>query len=161
MIIEPIVIKRLGELHPLLREDAMNAYVEAVKKTPVGVHPFITQTLRTFEEQQVYYNQGRTTPGDIITHAKPGQSYHQYGLALDFVNLIGGKMYWPKRPQLDKNWMTVVEIFEAHGFEAGIRWKEKKNDPPHFEKRFGIYWKDLLALHNAGKVDENGYVIIK
>jgi peptidoglycan LD-endopeptidase CwlK len=151
-------IKRLQLLHPAIREEAIQAYNEAVKATPVGVHPYITETLRTFEKQQEYYNQGRTTPGDIITYSKPGQSYHQYGLALDFVNLINGKPYWPKDPLNDKNWMIVVKIFEAHGFQAGIRWQGKKQDAPHFEKRFGHNWSELLAIHNAGKKDCNGYI---
>jgi hypothetical protein len=47
---EQTSIKRLKQLHPLIRQKALDAYAEAVKVTPVGVHPFITQTLRTFKE---------------------------------------------------------------------------------------------------------------
>lgn len=159
MIMDTVSLSRLQLLHPAIRQDAINAWNEAVKRTPVGVHPFITETLRTFEKQAEYYAQGRTTPGDIITDSKPGQSYHQYGLALDFVNQINGVPVWPKNPKADKNWMTVVNIFKAHGFTAGIDWP--KPDAPHFEKRFGHHWRELLALHNSGKVDENGYVILK
>lgn len=156
-----ISLDRLKLLHPDIRDDGIDAYNESVQKTPAGVHPVITQTIRTFDQQAEYYAQGRTQPGNIITYAKPGQSYHQYGLAIDFALLIGGKLFWPKRPELDKNWMIVVNIFKAHGFEAGIDWTPKKRDAPHFEKRpNNINWKDLLALHNAGKVDAAGYVIL-
>ncbi len=157
---DTISLARLNLLHPLIREDAIKAYNEAVQKTPVGVHPFITQTLRSFAESDALYAQGRTRPGQIVSWARGGQSYHNYGLALDFVNLIGGKIVWPDRPEKDENWMLVVNIFKKYGFEAGIDWPPKKRDAPHLEKRFGIHWKDLLALHNAGKM-ENEYVTIK
>jgi peptidoglycan L-alanyl-D-glutamate endopeptidase CwlK len=153
-------IIRINKLHPRIRKVAMDAYLHAVHFTPFGVHPYITEGLRTFETQAKYYAQGRTAPGDIITYAKPGQSYHQYGLAFDFVNWINGKAIWPKNPKADKNWMIVVDIFKSYGFEAGIDWAGKKNDPPHLEMRFGYNWSDLLALHNGGKVDGEGYVLI-
>jgi peptidoglycan L-alanyl-D-glutamate endopeptidase CwlK len=111
---------------------------------------------RSFAESDAIYQQGRTKPGAIVTYAKGGQSYHNYSLAIDFVILVLGKIVW----KIDENWMTVVNIFKAHGFEAGIDWKGKKRDPPHFEKRFGHHWSELLALHNSGKVDKEGYVIL-
>jgi peptidoglycan L-alanyl-D-glutamate endopeptidase CwlK len=157
---DKISLARLNLLHPLIREDAIKAYNEAVKATPVGVHPFITQTIRSFAESDALYAQGRTKPGPIVSYAKGGQSYHNYGLALDFVNIIGGKYVWPKRPEQDENWMTVVNIFKKYGFEAGIDWKGKKRDAPHFQRTFGYDWRDLLALHNAGKVEDE-YVTIK
>lgn len=150
---ETISIERLNLLHPLVRPKALDAYTEAVKRTPVGVHPFITQTRRTFAEQNHLYAQGRTEPGDIVTYAKAGQSYHNWDLAIDFVNLVGGKMVW----KIDVNWMLVVNIFKAHGFEAGIDWKGKKRDAPHFEMRFGYHWSELMKLPK----DKDGYVIIK
>ena len=69
---EQTSIQRLNQLHPRVREIALQAYNEAVKATPVGVHPFITQTLRTFEESDSLYAQGRTAPGEIVTNAKGG-----------------------------------------------------------------------------------------
>lgn len=154
-----ISLVRLNQCHPLVREDAIAAYNESVRITPAGVHPIITQTLRTFKESDVLYAQGRTTPGNIVSYAKGGESYHNYGLGIDFGLVIGGKLVWPKNPAKDANWMLVVNTFKKYGFEAGIDWKGKKNDPPHFQKTFGHHWRDLLALHKAGKV-ENEYVSI-
>lgn len=150
---DTVSLDRLKLLHPAIREDAIAAYNEAVKATPVGVHPFITQTRRSFEEQAHLYAQGRTAPGDIVTNARPGQTYHNYDLAIDFVLLIGGKMVW----KVDDNWMTVVNIFKKHGFSWGGDWKSLK-DYPHLEKTFGNHWSELLALHEAGKIDADGYV---
>jgi peptidoglycan LD-endopeptidase CwlK len=148
-------LDRLQLLHPAIRKDAITAYREAVRRTPVGVHPFIVQTLRTFEEQDLLYQKGRTRPGPIVTNAKAGASYHNYGLALDFCLEIKGKLVW----NVDKNWMKVVECFKEYGFDWGGDWT-KFHDYPHFEKSFEFHWRDLLAFHNQKKVDEKGYVIL-
>lgn len=144
-------------LHPAIRDAAIAAYNEAVQKTPTGVHPFVTETLRSFERSDQLYAQGRTAPGSIVTNSKGGQSYHNYGLALDFVNQINGV---PKYA-VDPNWMIVVNVFKSHGFTWGGDFQNFK-DTPHLELRPGnIDWRDLLAKHNAGEVDQNGYVILK
>lgn len=137
--------KRLLQLHPKVRDLALSAYTDSVIQTPAGVHPFITQTYRSFEESDKIYQQGRTTPGSIVSYAKAGQSYHNYSLALDFVITVGGKFVWKE----DANWMKVVEIFKSHGFEWGGDWKGKKRDAPHFQMIFGYNWRDLLAKYNA------------
>lgn len=149
-------IDRLNQLHPLIRQKALDAYAEAVRVTPVGVHPFITQTMRTFKESDDLYAQGRTKKGNIVTNAKAGQSYHNYGLALDFVNQVNGVATW----KIDANWMKVVAVFKKHGFIWGGDFKSIP-DAPHFEMTLGYTWKQLLALHNSGKIDANGYVLIK
>lgn len=153
---ETVSIERLQKLHPLIRKDAIAAYRQAVKETPVGVHPVIVQTLRTFEEQALLYQKGRTRPGPIVTNAKPGTSYHQYGLALDFCLQINGKLVW----SVNKDWMTVVNIFKEYGFSWGGDWSSLK-DYPHLERHFDLHWRDLLAIHNAGKVDDAGYVLFE
>lgn len=150
-----ISIERLQKLHPLIRKDAIAAYNEAVRRTPVGVHPVIVQTLRTFEEQALLYQKGRTRPGPVVTNAKPGQSYHNWGLALDFCLQVKGKLIWT----VNKDWMTVVNSFKEYGFQWGGEWKFK--DYPHLERHFDFHWRDLLALRSAGKLDESGYVIIQ
>lgn len=150
---DKVSLSRLQQLHPAIREDAIQAYNEAVKATPVNVHPVIVQTLRTFEEQDLLYQKGRTRPGPKVTNAKPGTSYHNYGLALDFALQVNGKIVW----KVDDNWMKVVNIFKKHGFSWGGDWQSFK-DYPHMEKTFGHTWKTLLANRNAKKVDCDGYV---
>lgn len=153
---DSISIERLNQLHPLIRNDAILSYNESISIMPVGVKILITQTMRSFEESAHLYAQGRTEPGSIVTKAQAGQSYHNYGLGIDFVLLVGGKMIW----KVDENWMTVVNIFKKYGFKWGGDWKGKFKDYPHLEKTLGHNWRDLLVLHNTGKVDEQGYVLI-
>jgi len=152
---DEISLGKLGLLHPSIRCEAIDAYNKAVRTTPKGVHPVITDTLRTFEQQAKLYAQGRTTPGPIVTQSKPGQSFHNYGLALDFALQINGKLVWT----VDANWMKVVSCFKEMGFTSGLDWQGFK-DAPHLQKSFGKTWKQLLSLRVGGKVDDNDYVIV-
>jgi len=148
-------IDQLQLLHPKLRDIATKAYYEAVKATPALVHPFIDQTYRTFAESDAIYAQGRTTPGEIVSNAKGGQSWHNHGLALDFHLQIDGKDSW----DVDNNWMTVVNIFKSHGFNWGGEFAGSFKDYPHLEYKFGQTLSGLLELHNEGKfIDGTQYV---
>lgn len=142
---------QLQLLHPKIREVATLAYNEAVKATPAGVHPYIDQTYRTFSQSEVLYNQGRTTPGEIVTWALPGHSWHNWGLALDFHLQVNGKDVWPDDPRNDVNWMIVVNIFKSHGFNWGGDFPPVKGkaetDYPHLELKCGQTISGLLAKY--------------
>lgn len=154
IIVDPS-IERLNHLHPLIRESAITAYKEAVKKTPVGVHPFINETFRSYQRSNELYAQGRTKPGPIVTNAKGGYSWHNFRLAIDFYLLIKGKAVW----SVDKNWLIVVDCFKKQGFTWGGDWKSFK-DYPHFEKTGKLKLSDARQLNNTGQIDENGFIII-
>lgn len=138
-------IQQIDTLHPKLRAIALQAYQEAVQATPAGVHPVITQGYRTFEESDKLYQQGRTTPGEVVSNAKAGSSLHNYGCAIDFCLLVNGKEVW----DVNHDWMTVVNVFKAHNFEWGGDWHSFK-DYPHLQLTFGHTWQELLVKHNAG-----------
>lgn len=139
-------IDKLNLLHPKIRQSALDAYEEAVAATPIGVHPVIDQTLRTFEESDALYAKGRTVPGEIVSNSKAGQSYHNYGLGLDFHLVINGKDTWN---QNYPEWMTVVDIFKKHGFTWGGDFSGTFKDYPHLENKLGYNWRDLLIKYNA------------
>ena len=81
-------LARIDLLHPKLREEVRKIYSEILQS---NLQIRITDTLRSFDEQAKLYAQGRTAPGKIVTKAKPGQSYHNYGLAVDFALLLPGE----------------------------------------------------------------------
>jgi len=57
--------------------------------------------------------------GRIVTNAGPGQSLHNYGMAIDAVPLIGGKAVWGHTSDHDR------EIWDWYGHlcvEAGLEW---------------------------------------
>lgn len=87
------------------------------------------QGTRSFAEQQAVYDQGRANPGAIVTYAKPGDSYHQYGLAFDVVPTAYKTMpgWNPSGPLWDR--------IGAIGKTLGLNWGGdfSKPDKPHFE----------------------------
>lgn len=160
---DAISVGRLQTLHPKLRDEAIALFKKAEDALTGKAKPRIVFALRSMAEQQAIYDQGRTKKGPIVTNAKPGASFHNWGLAIDFALIINGKeVSWDTVKDYDddhkSDWMEVVSIFKAAGWEWGGDWKSIK-DYPHLQKTFGQRWQDLLALYNDGKVKE-GYVII-
>jgi peptidoglycan hydrolase-like protein with peptidoglycan-binding domain len=131
-------LERLTGLQPKAGRMAQAAFADAAKE---GVGVMVTQGLRTFAEQQRLFNQGRTTPGAIVTKARPGQSYHNFGLAFDFVVVRNGQALWD---QNHKDWRRFVEICKSHGFEWGGDWRSFK-DFPHLQVAGAPDLKQLIA----------------
>ena len=162
-------LERIQLLHPKLRDEALEMYDEIVEALTGSAACRFAYTLRTFAEQDSLYAQGRTKPGSKVTNAKAGHSYHNYGLAIDIVLLVdkdkNGSFEtaeWDNKTDFDKDgkadWMEVVQIFKKYGYEWGGDWKFI--DTPHFQKTLGKSIYELKALHTAGKVDKNGFVLI-
>jgi peptidoglycan L-alanyl-D-glutamate endopeptidase CwlK len=87
----------------------------------------VVQGLRTIEEQNALYAQGRTTPGPVVTKAKGGCSYHNYGLSIDCCWLWkqpdGTYKYddvksWSIGPKFKK----LVSWMKDNGYEWGGDW---------------------------------------
>ena len=162
-------LERIQLLHPKLRDEAGELYDEIVASLTGSAICRFAYTLRTFAEQDALFAQGRTKPGKRVTNARGGQSYHNYGLAIDIVLLLDRDKNgtfetasWDLKSDFDgdkrADWMEVVQIFKRYGFEWGGDWKFV--DAPHFQKTFGKSIYELRALHTAGKVDKNGFVLI-
>jgi peptidoglycan L-alanyl-D-glutamate endopeptidase CwlK len=168
--LDSISIQRISLLHPKLRAEAL-AILQEIEAALTGRARFrIVSTLRTFSEQDALYAQGRTKSGAIVTNARAGQSNHNYGTSLDFALIIDkdgdGKFEstsWDTKGDYDEDkkadWIEVVAIFKKHGWTWGGDWKTLV-DMPHVEKSFGYSVKHLYALHQAGKVDKQGYVLL-
>lgn len=108
----------------------------------LGMPVRIVEGFRSIERQNQLYSQGRTTAGNIVTNAKGGESFHNYGVAVDFVFRKEGYN------ATEAQWQTLGRIGEAQGFEWGGRWKGFV-DKPHFELKLGNSLKDF----QSGKVD--------
>lgn len=159
---DQISLSRINKLHPLIKNEVREIYTkEVIPSLPANVTCRITQGIRTFPEQADLYAQGRTKSGKRVTNAKPGQSFHNYGLAFDIVILIDKdrngtfeSVSW----SVDDHWMTVINIFKKHGYTWGGDWKFK--DYPHLEKTFNHTWQEMKAIYDAGKFDSEGYIIL-
>lgn len=142
-------------------------YVENVKTMPTELHPFvarkvenlkeqtaekkitilITDDYRSVEEQDKLYDKGRKTSGKIVTHLKGGESYHNFGFAVDFaLQLENGNVIWDTEYDGNRNgksdWFEVAEIAKALGFQWGGDWSSFK-DYPHLQMDFGLTINEL------------------
>ncbi|RSD28311.1 M15 family peptidase [Mesobacillus subterraneus] len=132
------------DLHPVVQEKRDLLIEQAAGK---GIKIIITDGFRGFEEQDRLYEKGRSTEGQIVTHARGGESYHNFGLAIDFALLDRqGKALWDMSYDGNGNaksdWIEVVAIAKDLGFEWGGDWSHFK-DYPHLEMRFGLTINDL------------------
>ncbi|MNW28231.1 Peptidoglycan L-alanyl-D-glutamate endopeptidase CwlK precursor [compost metagenome] len=141
---------KIAGLLPVVKQAASVLVSECYKR---GVYIQITQGLRTIEEQNALYAQGRNgDTRDIVTNAKGGYSNHNFGVALDFALLSddGKRVSWDTNKRTTKeaksDWSIVVEIAKSLGFSWGGDWKSFK-DYPHFEMTFGL----STAQFRAGK----------
>lgn len=173
---DPKTLERIAFLHPKLRDEAFAIYDEIVSELNGKAICRFTFTFRTFAEQDSLYAQGRTKLFDskgkklnIVTKAKGGQSYHNYGLAIDIALLVdkdGNGTFetasWDTKTDFDgdkkADWQEIVAIFKRYGWEWGGDWKFV--DAPHFQKKLGKSIMELQQLHRTGKVDKNGFVLI-
>lgn len=142
-------IQRVRLLHPKIREEVSELIGKIEINNSFAIR--IVQGLRTIDEQNALYAQGRTKPGQIVTNARGGSSYHNYGLAIDFCLLYNGKISWDTNLDEDKDgvkdWQEVVTMFKNNGFSWGGDWKSIV-DQPHLEKTFGYNWRTLLDKYN-------------
>jgi len=158
---DQVTLQRIQLLHPKVRTEVDNIYRNQIVPALTGraICRF-AYTLRTFAEQNALFAQGRTRLFDssgkrlgVVTKARGGQSVHNYGLALDIVLIKDNRTAsWEDNVDFDRDgkadWMEVVNILKSNGWEWGGDWKSFK-DKPHFEKRFGYTWKQLLEKYNA------------
>ncbi len=135
----------LAELHPEVRWRA-EKLIQAASAVPIPI--LIYFTLRTFQEQETLYELGRSKPGKVVTNAKPGQSYHNYGLAFDFGPVDAqGAIKWDDLEGFTK----VGELGEDLGLQWGGRWPKLK-DYPHVQMSFGFSIDKLRCFWEAGEL---------
>lgn len=144
-------------LHPVLRERVEAALEEC---RGIGLYAHVFEGYRSFDRSEYLWEQGRTKPGKIITNARGGQSFHNYGLAVDVVfdgeARDGIQWSWEGsygNPQLlvdkKKHWSKLGEIFEGKGLEWAARWK-RFPETPHFQLTAGLSLKLVQSLHARG-----------
>ena len=145
MIIKPEI---LSGLHPIVVEATVKT-IEALNNR--GIVCNVHSGTRTFKRQQELYALGRSIKnpdwyhkddkpmGNIVTNARPGDSFHNYGLAIDVVRMTPqGNWTW------GQSFSEIGEVGKQHGFEWGGDWVGK--DLPHLQMRFGYTITELKNL---------------
>lgn len=112
--------------------------------------------LRSWAQQSALYAQGRTKPGPIVTKARAGSSWHNYGLAIDLGLFAGGKYIDSADPKrADRTYRELGALAASMGIEWAGNWKSFP-EGPHFQNRFGM----TLAQAKA-KMESVGYDVQK
>jgi peptidoglycan L-alanyl-D-glutamate endopeptidase CwlK len=156
---DKITLERINLLHPKLREEASEIYKEICEALKGRAICRFSHTLRTYAEQEALFLQKPK-----VTNARGGQSYHNFGQAIDIVLLVDKDKNgtfetasWETNVDFDgdgvSDWMEVVKIFKLHGWAWGGDWKFI--DKPHFEKTFGYSVKQLDAMVKTNRTFKN------
>lgn len=120
---DAISIARLSTVHTALRDKINNL---------ASVLPFeirVTQALRSWNEQSALYEQGRSLPGNIVTNAQPGHSWHNFGLAVDIVPMGATGPDWNIN---HPDWKTIHSSARALGLTCGADFRTFP-DWPHLQ----------------------------
>lgn len=166
-----ITLQRIETAHPKVREELREMYNEICSRLGKQVLCRFAFVYRSIAEQDALFAQGRN--GDKrprVTNARGGQSFHNYGLAVDIV-LLQDKdsngshetASWDNKIDFDKDgisdWQEVVAVFKMYGWEWGGDWRNFP-DTPHFQKTFGKTVIELRKLVAENKTLLNVYPVI-
>ena len=119
---EKVIATLLPEAQPYARALVTKAGAD-------GITIKVISGLRTYDEQNDLYAQGRTKPGRIVTNARGGFSNHNFGIAFD-VGVFEGSQYLDESPKYKAVGVLGMDL----GLEWGGNWKTIQ-DEPHFQLR--------------------------
>ncbi|MGE7880170.1 peptidoglycan-binding protein [Peribacillus muralis] len=142
-------IKNMGSgMNSVVKASALEMIKRAYKE---GIYAQISAGFRSMEEQAALYGQGRLfysyrgkNYADLskpqVTKAKPGQSFHNFGVAIDFfiVSDDGKNAIWT----INTKWARVASIGKELGFKWGGDWTGFK-DYPHLEMTGGLSYSQM------------------
>lgn len=114
----------LAPLHPVMR-DAVSMLVRTIESENLPFRVF--ETLRSPLRQDWLYQQGRSRSGSIVTYAQAWNSYHQYGLAVDFVLWINETWTWNTLGINAARWERLHALGKTVGLE------QLKFETPHLQ----------------------------
>lgn len=163
---DKITIDRIKTLHPKIRQEVSDLYTKANNTLGKGVRLRFSYTFRTPEEQHALF-----LKRPKVTNADSWQSIHNYGLAFDIVLLydkngdgVFEEVSWDMKRDGDgdgiADWLEVTKVFTAAGYTNGFITNGKKWDFPHFQKDFGLSWRNMKAKIEAKQYTTeviNGY----
>lgn len=157
-MLDSISLSRLGAVHPELARRVMA--LDKMLSQPDSVYFRVSQGFRSYNEQNAYWLQGRSETAivnaaraavglapitddenkEVVTHAAPGSSMHNFGLAVDVVpddpSMPGFQPDWDTQHPY---WDALLKAAVSCGLAEGAQWTMKKRDYPH------LYPQELKA----------------
>lgn len=132
----------LESLHPLMRE-AVDRLLDQFQSEDLPFRVF--EAYRSPVRQDWLYQQGRTRSGTKVTYAQAWTSYHQYGLAADFVLWTKNAWSWNTLGVDKARWERLHALGKTLGLEP------LSFETPHLQVA-GLKIGDL----HAGKFPDGG-----
>lgn len=146
---DKVTDENISTLHPVLRPKA-KFFINMWEEKEVYIRIYCGY--RSPEWQNDLYAQGRTKQGKIVTESKGWESYHNYGLAFDCVEIRRGQALWE-----NPRWIEIAESAKTFGLEWGGYFQKK--DKPHFQFTMGLHWSAMHERVLTGKTT-NGFINI-
>ena len=116
----------------------MAAYRQTVK---------ITSGNRTYSDQDALYAQSRSKPGPLVTNARGGYSWHNFGVAWDITLFsLDGKIPIYESP----HYHECALIGEQQGLDCGAFWSSM-TDEPHYTLKTGLTLAQMRSRVNNGE----------
>ena len=141
----------------LLPEAQPYARALIAKAAASGIAIKLLSGLRTYDEQNDLYAQGRTKPGKVVTNARGGYSNHNFGIAFD-IGVFEGSRYLDESPKYKAVGVLGMDL----GLEWGGNWKTIQ-DEPHFQLRpkwaSDLSERDMLAEMRSRKDSGEGVYV--
>ncbi|MGE7185754.1 M15 family metallopeptidase [Peribacillus sp. NPDC006672] len=144
-------IKNMGSgINLIVKASALEMIKRAYKE---GIYTQISAGYRSMEEQaslygqrRLYYSYHGNNYGNLakpkVTNALPGQSFHNFGVAIDYflVSDDGKTPLWT----INTKWKRVAAIGKELGFKWDGDWTGIK-DYPHLEMTGGLTYSQMQA----------------
>lgn len=146
LILDQPTKSRFMELYQPFAQSLFNVYFHMYQN--YGMKMRCTEGLRTYQQQQDLYDQGRLVPGLIVTNAKPGKSLHNFGLAADSC-FIGNDPYLKNSFNGDLIWQAFGQLVLIEELTWG-RDIPTLNDKGHVEKSYGLTVGELHDILSYG-----------
>jgi hypothetical protein len=127
-------------IQPLIRKLIAAAAAE-------GISIVALNGLRTNAQQDALFAKGRTAPGNVVTGVKGGESWHNFGLAVDFAMVSPGPSPSLGSAYFPSQW-TQWGVVGGLGKQLGMIWGgdfSNIHDPGHFEYHPGFGLRQARA----------------
>ena len=129
MTIDPRSAANIATLRKDAQEKASGWLLKCLEE---GINVKVICGTRTYAEQAALFAKGRTEPGPKVTNARPGYSWHNFGVAWDFVVFDAkGQPQW-ESPLMER----CGRIAEELGLDWGGSWTGFQ-DTPHVQLKTG------------------------
>lgn len=105
-----------------------------------GITAYVYEGLRSGERQNELFAKGRSTEGPIVTNAMAGQSFHNYGLAFDWVPL---KRVDKAEGMYEPDWENTPAYQKGNAIGAALGMRQISWETPHLEDASYANWREL------------------